>query len=178
VRGRPRIAKRSEFGGDLGGLRRPDALEYLQCLPQEYLGLRGVAGGHGAAAQAGQRVSLVPRFAGLAGQVQGLLVTPVSLREVTADPVQRPSLVERRDLSTPVAQRRRPVPTTADNGSAKPLPIRLRREAARQDSKAGMHGYAAEAHKMKGISILVERLYWGYESGKRRAMRRSSTMAL
>jgi hypothetical protein len=109
MRGWPRIAKRLEFGGDLGGLGRPDALEYLQCLPQEYLGLRGVAGGH---------------------------------------------------------------------GSAKPLPIRLRREAARQDSKAGMDGHAAEAHKMKGISILVERLYSGYESGKRRAMRRSSTMAL
>ena len=37
---------------------------------------------------------------------------------------------------------------------------------------------AAEAQKMKGISILVDRLYSGYESGKRRAMMRSSTMAL
>jgi len=37
---------------------------------------------------------------------------------------------------------------------------------------------AGEGQTMKGISILVDRLYSGYESGKRRAMERSSTTAL
>jgi hypothetical protein len=42
----------------------------------------------------------------------------------------------------------------------------------------GHNALVAEAQKMKGISILVDRLYSGYEPGNRRAMRRSSTMAL
>ena len=37
---------------------------------------------------------------------------------------------------------------------------------------------AARAQRMKGISIVVDRLYCGYESGKRSAMKRSSTVAL
>ena len=49
-------------------------------------------------------MSLVPGAGDSAGQFQGLLVTPLSLREVTADPVQRPSLVERLGLTTPVAE--------------------------------------------------------------------------
>ena len=63
-----------------------------------------MAGGDGAAAQAGQRVRLVPGAGDGAGQVQGLLVRPLSLREVTVDPVQRPSLVERLGLTSPVAE--------------------------------------------------------------------------
>ena len=66
--------------------------------------LVGVAGGQGAAAQAGQRVRLGPGAGDGAGQFQGLLVAPLSLREVTADPVQRPCLVERLGLATPVAE--------------------------------------------------------------------------
>ena len=62
-----------------------------------------VADGQGAAAQADQCVSLVPGVGDSAGQFQGLLVTPLSLREVTVDPVQRPSLVERLGLTIPVA---------------------------------------------------------------------------
>ena len=54
-----------------------------------------MAGGQGAAAQAGQCVRLVPGAGDGAGQVQGLLVAPLSLREVTDDPVQRPFVVER-----------------------------------------------------------------------------------
>ena len=73
------------------------------CL-QEGLGLGGVAGGAGAAAQAGQCVSLVPGAGDSAGQLQGLLVTLLSPRELTADPVQRPSLIERLGLPTPVAE--------------------------------------------------------------------------
>jgi hypothetical protein len=63
-----------------------------------------VTGRHGAAAQAGQRVRLVPGAGDGAGQVQGTLVRPLSLREVTADPVQCPSLVERLGLASPVAE--------------------------------------------------------------------------
>ena len=48
-------------------------------------------------------MSLVPGAADSAGQFQGLLVTLISLRQVTADPVQRPRLVERLGLTTPVA---------------------------------------------------------------------------
>lgn len=76
-----------EFGEQVRGLGRADQLEYLQCLPQQDPGLDGVAGGQGAAAQAGQCVSLVPGAGDGAGQVQGLLMAPLSLREVTADPV-------------------------------------------------------------------------------------------
>ena len=64
----------------------------------------GAAGGDGAAAQAGQRVSLVQGAADRAGQFQGLPVTPLGLREVTAHPVQRPCLVERLGLTAPVAE--------------------------------------------------------------------------
>ena len=63
-----------------------------------------MADGQGAAAQAGQCVRLVPGAGDGAGQVQGPLVAPLSLREVTADPVQRPSLVERSYLTAPVAE--------------------------------------------------------------------------
>ena len=60
--------------------------------------------GQGAASQAGQRVSLVPGAGDSAGQLQGVLVTFLGLREVTADPVQRPCLVECLGLTTPVAE--------------------------------------------------------------------------
>ena len=60
--------------------------------------------GHGAAAQAGQCLRLVAGAGDSAAQFQGLLVAPLSLREVTADPVQRPSLVERLGLTTPVTE--------------------------------------------------------------------------
>ena len=99
-----RLSDSVEFGGNAGGLGRADPLEYLQGLPQEGLGLRGVAGGQGAAAQAGQCVSLGQGVSDGAGQFQGLLVASLSLREVTAAPVQRPFLVERFGLTGPVAE--------------------------------------------------------------------------
>ena len=63
-----------------------------------------MTGGKSAAAQAGQCVRLVRGGGDSAGQFQGLLVAPLSLREVTVDPVQRPSLVERLDLAIPVTE--------------------------------------------------------------------------
>lgn len=74
MRGWPRTGERLEFGGNLGGLGRPDPLEELQRLPQHICCLGGVAGGQGAPAQAGQSVGLVPGAADLAGQVQRLPV--------------------------------------------------------------------------------------------------------
>jgi hypothetical protein len=50
LRGRSRIGENFEFGGNVGDLGCAGPLEYLQCPPQERLGLRGVAGGQGAAA--------------------------------------------------------------------------------------------------------------------------------
>ena len=55
--------------------------------------------------------------------------------------------------------------------------------AARHDPQAWSHAKTSPAacgtlQKMKGISILVDRLYSGYESGKRLAMKRSSAIAL
>ena len=49
-----------EFGAQVRGLGCADPLEDLQGLAQEGRGLGGVAGGQGAAAQAGQGVRLVP----------------------------------------------------------------------------------------------------------------------
>jgi hypothetical protein len=66
--------------------------------------LGGGAGSQGAAAQAGQRSRLVPGAVDGAGQAQGLPVAPFGPRVVTSDPVQRPALVERRDLATSVAE--------------------------------------------------------------------------
>ena len=48
------------------------------CLPQQGLGSSGIADGRGAAAQSGQRVSLVPYTACSAGQFHGLLMTRLS----------------------------------------------------------------------------------------------------
>jgi hypothetical protein len=92
-----------EFGGNFGGLGRPDPLEDLQCLPQGRFCLGGMPGGQRAPAQVGQRVRLGPGAGDGAGLFQGLLVALLSLREVTAGPVQRPSLVERLGLATAVA---------------------------------------------------------------------------
>ena len=99
-----RLGDGVEFGGKAGGLGRADPLEYLQSLPQEGLGLRGVVGGQGAAAQGGQCVSLGPGAGDGAGLFEGLLVAPLSLREVAADPVQRPFLVEHLKLTGMVAE--------------------------------------------------------------------------
>ena len=66
--------------------------------------MRGVAGRQGAAAQPGQRVRLVPGAGSIPGQFPGQLVTPFSPRQVTAGPVQRPSLVECRGFGTPVTE--------------------------------------------------------------------------
>ena len=88
--GGPASVKAVNSRGDVAGLGCADPLEDLQRLPQEDLGLGGVADGQGAAAQAGQCVRLVPGAGDGAGQFQGLLVAPLSLREFTADPVQRP----------------------------------------------------------------------------------------
>src|ERR1700728_1131797 len=49
-------------------------------------------------------MSLVPGAGDDASQIQGLLVTALGLREVSADAVQRPGLVERLGLGTPVAE--------------------------------------------------------------------------
>lgn len=59
---------------------------------------------YGAAAQVGQRASLFQDAAAPAGQVQGLLVTFLSLGKVTADPAQRGLLVEGLGLPDPVAE--------------------------------------------------------------------------
>jgi hypothetical protein len=89
---------------EVGSLGRADLLEDLQRLLQPACCLTGVAGGQSAPAQAGERVSLVPEAGDSAGQLQGLPVAPFSLREFAADPVQRPSLVERLGLAAPVAE--------------------------------------------------------------------------
>jgi hypothetical protein len=81
-----------------------DPLKYLECLPQEGRGLGGMTAGQGAPAQAGQRVSLVPRTGDGAGQVQGLLVTLPGLPEVTADQVHHSPAVEGSDLATLVTE--------------------------------------------------------------------------
>jgi hypothetical protein len=85
-----RAGKGVYLGEQIPGLGCADPLEYLQCLPQQGLGLRGVAVGHGAAAQAGQGMSLIPGTADGPGQFQSLQVTFLSLREFTPGPVQRP----------------------------------------------------------------------------------------
>ena len=48
-----------QLGEHVRSLSCADPLEYLQCLPQQDLGLRGMAFGYGAVAQARQCVSLV-----------------------------------------------------------------------------------------------------------------------
>ncbi len=93
-----------KFGEQGRGLGCTDPLEYLQCLPQQDLGLGGVAVGHGAAAQAGQRVSLIPEDGDSSGQFQSLQVTSFSLREFTPDPEQRPPFIERCGLAGPTAE--------------------------------------------------------------------------
>ena len=49
-------------------------------------------------------MSLGPRAGDSAGLFQGVLMAPLSLREVTADPVQRPFLVEHLKLTDLVAK--------------------------------------------------------------------------
>ena len=102
--GWPGLVEGSQFAGDVAGLGCAGTLEDLQGLPQEGLALRGVADGQGAAAQACQGVRLVPGAVDGAGQVQGLPVAPLGLREVTGDQVQRPPFVERLNLAPPVAE--------------------------------------------------------------------------
>jgi hypothetical protein len=80
-----------------------DPLQDLQCLPQQALGLRGMAGGQGAPAQAGQRVRLTGGAGHIAGQRQGLLMAFLRRGELTAEPVHRAALIEGRDLIAPVA---------------------------------------------------------------------------
>ena len=64
-----------EFGGNAArGLGRADPLEDSQRIPQHLCCLFGVAGGQGAAAQAGQRASLGSGDGEGAGLFQGLLV--------------------------------------------------------------------------------------------------------
>jgi hypothetical protein len=77
-------------------------MEYLQRLPQQGPGLRGVATGHGAAAQVGQCVGLIPGAAGGPGEFQSLLVTFLGLRDFAPGLMQRPQM--RRPCSrTPTA---------------------------------------------------------------------------
>jgi DNA-binding transcriptional ArsR family regulator len=61
-----------QFGGQVLGLGRADPLEDLQGLPQQALGPGGLAGGQGAAAQAGQCDRLVPGGADFTGQIARL----------------------------------------------------------------------------------------------------------
>ena len=105
------------FGEQVRGLGCADPLEYLHCLPQQDPGLRGVAGGQGAAAQAGQCVCLVPGAGNSAGQVQGLLVKSLGLRQVTADPVQRPVSLSV-SASPPRLPISRSMPRDSSNSSA------------------------------------------------------------
>src|SRR5450755_1620065 len=93
-----------QLGRDAGRLSRADPPEDLFCLPQARLGISGAAGGQGAAAQAGQRLGLIPGAIDHAGQVPCLPVTGRCLVEVTAEPVQRPRLIERLSLTAPVAE--------------------------------------------------------------------------
>ena len=67
MRGRSRTGKGLEFGRNASGFDGSDPLEYLQRLAQVVLGLGGMAGGQGAAAQPGQCVSLVPGAGDSAG---------------------------------------------------------------------------------------------------------------
>ena len=72
--GWPRLDQGAQFPGDAGGLSRPYPPGDLHRLPQPVFRLGGMAGGHGAPAQAGECVGLIPEAADLAGQVQRLLV--------------------------------------------------------------------------------------------------------
>jgi len=72
--GWPRLGQGAQFAGKVGGFGRPDPLEDFQCLLELVGCLGGVAGGKSAAAQASQRVGLIPEAADLAGQAQRLLV--------------------------------------------------------------------------------------------------------
>lgn len=58
------------------------------------------------------------------------------------------------------------------------LRMPARRPPASRAATAGRLARVGEAQRMKGISLLVDRLYSGYESGNVRAMVRSSAMAL
>jgi hypothetical protein len=102
--GWPGLGEGGQFAGDVAGLGRADPLEDLQGLLQEGLGLLVVAVGQGAAAQAAQRVRLDPGASKSAGQVQGLPVAPLGLREGTVGPVQRPPLVQRLGLAIAEAE--------------------------------------------------------------------------
>jgi hypothetical protein len=101
--GRSRIGKTFEFGADVGGLRRPNPLEDLQRAAQPVFCLGGVAGRKSAPAQASQRVGLIPGAVDLPGKAQSLLVAGPGPRQVPADPVQRPELVQGLDLTAPIA---------------------------------------------------------------------------
>jgi hypothetical protein len=84
--------------------RRADPLEQLPRLPQQVPGFGAVAGGRGAAAQAGQRLGLIMGAADGTGEVQCLLVTLLGTVKIAADPVQRPFFVERLGFTLPVAE--------------------------------------------------------------------------
>ena len=58
------------------------------------------------------------------------------------------------------------------------MPDALRTGSTSGQLAGPLPAVAGTLQKMKGISILVDRLYSGYESGKRPAMKRSSAMAL
>ena len=98
------LSKRAEFGGQSGASAAPIRWKISRACRNRTSACVGVAAGQGAPALAGQRVRLIPGAGDGAGQVQGLPVAPLGLREVTADPVQHPSLVERHSLTTPVAE--------------------------------------------------------------------------
>ncbi len=101
---RSRVSEGVQFGGNVACLGRAGPLENLVRLPKARLRVGGAAGGQGAPAQAGQRMGFIPATADLAGQVQGAPVTGPGRRQVAADPVQRPCLVERLSLTFPVAE--------------------------------------------------------------------------
>jgi hypothetical protein len=103
LRGWPGLGEGGQFAGDVAGLGRPDPLKDLQRASQRFLSLGGLARGQGTPPKAGQRVRLVPVAGDGAGQVQGLLVASLCLREFTCGPVQCPPLIERHGLATWVA---------------------------------------------------------------------------
>ena len=80
-----RRADSAEFDGYAGGFGCADVLEDLVCLPQVAVRVGGVASGQGTAAEACQRVGLVPWGADLKRKVKRFLVTPGGLFGVAAD---------------------------------------------------------------------------------------------
>ena len=125
------IGEGAELGGDACWPRRRRSAGRSRCACRR-LAWRagGVAGGQGAAAQAGQRVGLVPGAADLAGQVQGLLVTRLAWSRSPRTRCSVPVSLSASASAAPVAevagdaqrllQRSRPRPGSRRSAAARP----------------------------------------------------------